>query len=452
MFIRAIKFHEGRFSERLLAFATNSNPTKYMRIHQEHWTSSSSHLVCQYLGFGGVYATVGGEENGTAFPEGVTETASVVCLPDATDITDCWQSGEPKHGRVDESVAVVCCPVSRCNPPGHPLGLESGAVPDSAITASGCLSPRVCSHEARLNGESAWLPSGNYDVNQWLEIKFESIFIITAIVTQGKPKSTRHVTSFTVASSRDSIHWDYYMNNDDIQAFAGNYDSDSPVTHVFEIPLLARLVRIQPRTASVYLMYKIMMGGLRVELLGFGPLSNTTASMNIKGQVGCRTLSGEGLGVEDGRVPDSSMTASSVAKPGTEAHHGRLNHMATNTSLGAWLPDETKIGKENAWIKVDLGEVMLVTGVVTQGQAELNHFVISYDISYSLDNVDWFYPSEEDCDWSKPYNGNYDNITLSTTLFQRPFKARYVRFHPFQYHTAMAMRIEVLGMTEHGSE
>nr|XP_054772673.1 lactadherin-like [Lytechinus pictus] len=276
MFIRAIKFHEGRFSERLLAFVTNSNPTKYMRIHQENWTSNSSHLACQYLGFGGVYAIVGGEENGTSFLKGVTETASVVCPPDATDISDCWQSGGPTHGRVEESVAVVCCPVSRCNLPGNPLGLESGAVPDSAITASSCFSRRACSHEARLNGESAWLPAGNDDSYQWLEIKFESIFIITAIVTQGKPKSTRHVTSFTLASSRDSIHWDYYRNNDDIQAFAGNSDSDSPVTHVFEIPLLARLVRVQPRTASIYLTNKVMMGALRVELLGFGPRSNTT--------------------------------------------------------------------------------------------------------------------------------------------------------------------------------
>lgn len=51
-------------------------------------------------------------------------------------------------------------------------------------------------HRARLNGNGAWSPSNNDDVNDYLQINLAGVFFICAIATQGNPSADEWTTSF----------------------------------------------------------------------------------------------------------------------------------------------------------------------------------------------------------------------------------------------------------------
>ena len=55
---------------------------------------------------------------------------------------------------------------------------------------------------------------------------------------------------------------------------------------------------------------------------------------------------------------------------------GRLNGAASWTA---------RVRNKNQWIQVDLGRDEVVTAIATQGRANLNQWVTSYYVSYSLD-------------------------------------------------------------------
>ena len=101
--------------------------------------------------------------------------------------------------------------VNPCNISGRPLGFESGALPDSAFSESSCYSASLCSRFGRLNYEAAWAASLS-DQNQWMQVQFESSYIVTAITTQGSKHIDQWVTSYTFSSSFDNMAWTDYLN------------------------------------------------------------------------------------------------------------------------------------------------------------------------------------------------------------------------------------------------
>ena len=87
-----------------------------------------------------------------------------------------------------------------CNTPqGFPVGLESGNLPNSAISVSSSYSGAVNELKARLNGPTAWAPLLT-DEEPWLQIKFDSTFVISAIITQGRADHDQWVTSYTIST------------------------------------------------------------------------------------------------------------------------------------------------------------------------------------------------------------------------------------------------------------
>ena len=81
------------------------------------------------------------------------------------------------------------------------------------------------------------------------------------------------------------------------------------------------------------------------------------ASLNLDAKLGCNpSVLGEGLGVEDGRIPDSSLTSSSIFGSGHEAYRGRLNAVAVaGVSYGEWVSAGAWVASNNdnnKWLKV----------------------------------------------------------------------------------------------------
>ena len=85
--------------------------------------------------------------------------------------------------------------------------------------------------------------------------------------------------------------------------------------------------------------------------------------------------------MENGKIPSSAITASSSYNAELVPNFARLN------SPSAWA-----IGVSAAppqWLQVDLGGVVAVKGVATQGRRLVNQWVTSYFVSSSVNGIEW---------------------------------------------------------------
>ena len=98
--------------------------------------------------------------------------------------------------------------------------------------------------------------------------------------------------------------------------------------------------------------------------------------------------------MEDGRIKDSQITASSVLK-GRSPHPwlARLNRNIP--SWGGWCPDVTggKITEKNydQYIQIDFGILLIITRIATQGRSYRGgqEYARDYKISYRIDGGIW---------------------------------------------------------------
>ena len=94
------------------------------------------------------------------------------------------------------------------------------------------------------------------------------------------------------------------------------------------------------------------------------------------------------LGLEDGRIQDGAISASSVYNGNCAAKLGRLNLEAKSGSVGAWC---VLTSDANQWLQIDLGGGTTVTKVATQGRQNSDQWVTSYAVSYNPVKSNWVY-------------------------------------------------------------
>ena len=85
--------------------------------------------------------------------------------------------------------------------------------------------------------------------------------------------------------------------------------------------------------------------------------------------------------MENGKIPDSAITASTHYSPSYAPSRGRLN------SPTSWSVSDQP--GPQSWLQVDLGRIMAVKKIATQGRRHVTNWVISYEISSSADRFDW---------------------------------------------------------------
>ena len=110
------------------------------------------------------------------------------------------------------------------------------------------------------------------------------------------------------------------------------------------------------------------------------------------------------LGLEDGRIQDGAMSASSQYNNYHAAKLGRLNLEARAGNVGAWC---VLTRDANQWLQIDLGGGTTVTKVVTQGRQDADQWVTTYAISYSPVKSNWVYVMTHG---KKKVNGRILNI------------------------------------------
>jgi hypothetical protein len=80
------------------------------------------------------------------------------------------------------------------------------------------------------------------------------------------------------------------------------------------------------------------------------------------------------FGMQNGRIQDSQITASSIWNGKLSTKQGRLN------SASSW---SARQNNPNQWIQVDLGREEVVTAIRTQGRDDHPQWVKTYSSSYS---------------------------------------------------------------------
>ncbi|XP_022790788.1 protein sidekick-2-like, partial [Stylophora pistillata] len=167
-------------------------------------------------------------------------------------------------------------------------------------------------------------------------------------------------------------------------------------------------------------------------LIGQGP-SEITLSKSSLG-TNCRAL-----GMENGYILDSQITASSELNSVHAAHYGRLNFPEGGGICGCWVA----LHKDpHQWYQVDFVRMVSLGKLATQGRDSTRYlmWVTSYSLSYSLNGID-FALYEPDGS-PRVFNANVDyNTTVYHTINPIIF-TRYIRVLPKTWHHYVSMRVE----------
>lgn len=304
-----------------------------------------------------------------------------------------------------------------------PLGMKSGRIEDSQITASNHLDswePRL----ARLDQSgyiNAWMGRGKMS---WIQVDLLRPMLLHGVKTQGVSAKLRdhYITHFTVSYSLDRDTWNHYRGNSTRQTymFFGNMDSSKVKENTFSPPFVARYVRIYPTNY-------VKKPALRMELLGCDINSCSLP-----------------LGLQDRLIPDSSFSASSVHSSLLRSWLPAFARLHQEGSTNAWRP---KNNNPHEWLQVDLGSVKRIAGVVIQGARSFltQMMVTEFSVSVSQDGRSWHSVLEENSHREKIFTGNFEPDEEALSVFNYPLFGRFLRIHPLGWINDIALRLEVLG-------
>lgn len=114
---------------------------------------------------------------------------------------------------------------------------------------------------ARLNGPNAWTASSS-DNSQYLIIDLDQTMNITAIATQGRAHQSEFVSEYSISYGTNGLDYSDFKDVDgNVKMFKGNKDGDNIKMNKFQVPIIARWIRINPTRWGRRI-------SLRVELYG----------------------------------------------------------------------------------------------------------------------------------------------------------------------------------------
>ncbi|XP_011873229.1 PREDICTED: discoidin domain-containing receptor 2-like isoform X2 [Vollenhovia emeryi] len=230
------------------------------------------------------------------------------------------------------TLLILCGPVTdvhsldiqSCN---QSLGMESGDIPDSAISASSSYVTNVGPRNGRLRKETAggaWCPKSQIEkgVHEWLQVDLQSAHVITGVQTQGRydhGRGQEYVEDYTVEYRRPGFtRWRRYKRWDNKEVLTGNSDTSTVVSHNLIPPIFASQIRILPHSEHRRTVC------LRIELKG------------------CRDTSG----VRSYTIPDASLPEFSDI-----SYDGKKQDNLLTDGLGCLIDGE--VGADN--YRLDMG-------------------------------------------------------------------------------------------------
>lgn len=302
-----------------------------------------------------------------------------------------------------------------------PLGMASGTIRDSQITASGHYG-QWTPNLARLHYSGSINAWSTKEPFSWIKVDLLEPMIIHGIKTQGARQrlSSLYISQFIIMYSLDGKKWLSYRGNSTgtLMVFFGNVDSSAVKHNSFNPPIIARYIRLHPTHSSVR-------STLRMELIG---CDLNSCSMP--------------LGMENKGISDTQITASSYLTNVFAAWSPSRARLHLQGRANAWRP---QVNDPKEWLQVDLQRTVKVTGIITQGARSLftSMFVKKFLISTSQDGRHWTHVLHDGK--VKVFQGNQDSSTPMVNPLHPPQLTRYLRIHPQVWEQQIALRLEILG-------
>ena len=155
------------------------------------------------------------------------------------------------------------------------------------------------------------------------------------------------------------------------------------------------------------------------------------------------------LGLEDGRIQDFQLTASSSFQPASVGSAmGRLN---SELRGGAWCP-RSFISQETGlqeFLEVDLLQEHTITGVITQGRfanGQGQEYAEHFQLQYWRDDMEAFVDYVDNTGKVPVLPGNLNTYEAARVLLDPPVLTRKIRILPYSQHPrTVCMRVELLG-------
>ena len=138
-----------------------------------------------------------------------------------------WKIWVLLYSMMKKSISVwlyFCVSISGAESPKVPvpLGMESGAIFDSQITASSVFNDRHAAPNVRLHFQGSknpvryagWVP-GVKNTNQWLQVDLQQTTRVIGIATQGRHDWDQWVTKYKLQYGDDGLTFRIYKRNVD---------------------------------------------------------------------------------------------------------------------------------------------------------------------------------------------------------------------------------------------
>ncbi|XP_068455509.1 retinoschisin 1a [Clinocottus analis] len=107
----------------------------------------------------------------------------------------------------------------------------------------------------------------------------------------------------------------------------------------------------------------------------------------------------------------------------------------------AWL---SKFQDSSQWLQIDLQQVKVVSGILTQGRCDADEWITKYSVQYRTDeSLSWIFYKDQTGN-NRVFYGNADRSSSVQNLLRPPIVARYIRVLPLGWHTRIALRMELL--------
>ncbi|XP_047115564.1 uncharacterized protein LOC124795537 [Schistocerca piceifrons] len=152
------------------------------------------------------------------------------------------------------------------------------------------------------------------------------------------------------------------------------------------------------------------------------------------------------LGMEEGRIPDSAVSASSSYEPKSVGPQNARIRQEKNG--GAWCPKAQISSEVQEFLEVDLGRPHLITATETQGRfgnGQGQEYAESFHLLYWRDALQRW-AVYKDAQGRKVLAGNRNTYLAVRQQLELPFVASRVRFMPYSQHTrTVCMRVELYG-------
>nr|Q58L90.1 RecName: Full=Venom prothrombin activator omicarin-C non-catalytic subunit; Short=vPA; AltName: Full=Venom coagulation factor Va-like protein; Contains: RecName: Full=Omicarin-C non-catalytic subunit heavy chain; Contains: RecName: Full=Omicarin-C non-catalytic subunit light chain; Flags: Precursor [Oxyuranus microlepidotus]AAX37266.1 factor V-like nonenzymatic subunit omicarin C [Oxyuranus microlepidotus] len=307
-----------------------------------------------------------------------------------------------------------------------PMGLASGIIQDSQISASGHVEywePKL----ARLNNTgmfNAWSIIKKEHEHPWIQIDLQRQVVITGIQTQGTVQLLKHsyTVEYFVTYSKDGQNWITFKgrHSETQMHFEGNSDGTTVKENHIDPPIIARYIRLHPTKFYNTPTFRIELLGCEVE--------------------GCSVP----LGMESGAIKNSEITASSYKKTWWSSWEPFLARLNLEGGTNAWQPE---VNNKDQWLQIDLQHLTKITSIITQGATSMTTamYVKTFSIHYTDDNSTWKPYLDVRTSMEKVFTGNINSDGHVKHFFKPPILSRFIRIIPKTWNQYIALRIELFG-------